>query len=132
MPAHLLHRGRPGEAGSRGLPLTQNQGCVPGCFSGHSERPQQGVMGTISTVPSVLLFHYFIIHLDLTPCFADLQFGLGDSVLLPCKLMKSWALTVFPLWAAGICNTRTWIYPEGGGSQRSVSSTLPLLAAPSV
>lgn len=95
MPAHLLHRGRPGEAGSRVFPLIQNQGCVPGYFSGLSEQPQQGEMGTISTVPSVLLFHYFIIYFYLTPWFADLQFGLGDSVLLPCKLMKFCALAAF-------------------------------------
>lgn len=37
----------------------------------------------------------------------------------------------FPLWATEICNTQTGIYPGGGGSQRSGSSTLTLPAAPS-
>lgn len=94
MSAHLLHRGSSGEAGFSIFLFSKDQGCIAGYFSGYLEQPQQGVMRTISTVPPVLLFLYFIIPAYITPWFSDLQFGLGDSVLLPCKLMKFWTLIV--------------------------------------
>lgn len=77
---------------------------------------------------SFLLLYYSPLHHTMICRFAVCPGGLCLAALQVNEILH---IDSFPLGAAEVCNRRAWIYPEAGGSQRSVSSTLALLAAPS-
>lgn len=132
MPAYLLHRGRPGEAGCRVFPLTQKQSCVPGYFIEILRADTQSSLSRERWEPSVLfpLFSFSTtllltstLHHDLQIC--SLAWG---AVLLPCKLMKFCTLTVF---LSGLLRS---VIHKHGFTQREEAARgqcLTLLAAPS-